>query len=81
MEKEIKKYLLSLSNTLNGQLRGSINSKARKMNFELIEITINKVFKTGYELGKSIKEQEKRLGKLKTDLGINLDDDERKSGV
>jgi len=70
MEKEIKDYLSSTSNTLNGQLRGGINKKAREMNLEFIELTINNIFETGYNLGKSVKEQDERLDKLKTDLGI-----------
>lgn len=70
MEKEIKDYLLSTSNTLNGQLRGAINKKAREINLEFIILTINNVFETGYNLGGSIKEQEETLNKLKTDLGI-----------
>lgn len=70
MEKEIKDYLSSTSKTLNGQLRGAINKKAREMNLEFIILTINNIFETGYDLGKSIKEQEETLNKLKTDLGI-----------
>ena len=74
MEKEIKDYLSSTSNSLNGQLRGAINKKAREINLEFIVLTINNVFETGYNLGKSVKDQEETLNKLKEDLGIKPKD-------
>lgn len=70
MEKEIQDYLLQRSLGLNGQIRGAINKKARKENLDLIMITIGTVFEEAYSLGKSVKEQEETLDKLKEDLDI-----------
>ena len=70
MEKKINNYLLHKSLGLNGQIRGAINKKAREENLELIMITVRTIFEEAYSLGKSVKEQEETLNKLKEDLDI-----------
>jgi len=70
MDKEIEDYLTSMTNLLNGQLRGAINKKAREENGELISITIGDIFNKAYGLGKGVQAQEQSLEKLKMDLGI-----------
>lgn len=70
MEKKIQDYLLHKSLGLNGQIRGAINKKAREENLDLIMITVGVIFEEAYNLGKSVKEQEETLDKLKKDLDI-----------
>ena len=70
MEKKIQDYLLHRSLGLNGQIRGAINKKAREENLDLIMITVRTIFEEAYSLGKSVKEQEETLDKLKKDLDI-----------
>ena len=50
MEKK-DNYIKSLSNLLNGQLRGSINKRAREENLELITLTLQSVFDTAFNEG------------------------------
>ena len=73
MEKQIKNYLLHTTLNLNGQLRGAINKKGKEENHELIAITLYNVFEEAYNLGKSTKEEEEALDKLKKDLDIKPD--------
>lgn len=50
MEKK-DNYIKSLSNLLNGQLRGSINKKAREENLELITLTLQSLFENAFNEG------------------------------
>lgn len=44
-------YINNMANLLNGELRGSINSKARSENLSLILLTLNSVFEHALEIG------------------------------
>jgi hypothetical protein len=76
MEKEIEDYLLRMTRLLNGQLRGAINFSARIDNQDLITLTLNDVFETGYNLGKAVQESGESLEKLKIELGIKNEQDD-----
>jgi len=78
MEEEINTYFSDISKLLNGQLRGPINKKAREENLELIQLTISDVFEKGYNLGKSVRENENNVDKLKSELGIKPEKDDDK---
>lgn len=49
--KDGDEYIKSLSNLLNGQLRGSINKKARDENLELINLTLQSIFENAFNEG------------------------------
>ena len=76
MDKEIQEWLTSMTNLLNGQLRGAINAKAKEENGELISITVGNIFTNAYELGKAINANEENLDQLKIDLGIISKEDD-----
>lgn len=65
IDTETRKELDSFSNLLNGQLRGTINTKAREENLSLIQMTLYEVFRRavsqGYQIGTS-EALEKKVG-------------------
>jgi len=75
MDEEIKIYLEDLSLLLNGQLRGAINTKAKEINLELIQITLGNTFKKAFELGQFIQEQNASADSLMEEIKKRLKDD------
>jgi hypothetical protein len=56
-EEKIDDPMVIIANLLNGQIRGSINAKAREENYELILMTLHKVNSEGFEDGFKIGQQ------------------------
>jgi len=81
MEKEIEDYITNISNLLNGQLRGAINTKAREENASLIMITMGNLFEEAYTFGKAVQAESENLELLKKELGIMKDNERREDNT
>lgn len=68
MQKDIEDYLTNLTNLLNGQLRGTINRKAREENYDLIRMTLNDVFEKGEQYGIRVTTDNFAIENLKNQL-------------